>query len=117
MKQKIKRFIHYVRHSVLTRPTFPRISIFLLFLFLLSQPSITVFADTNAKEASNYVLQDWVAPIFGVIVVYRVIKEFMDSKWIQGIALLFFGGIIYAFIKNPTGILETLSNLKSYFGL
>ncbi len=42
-----------------------------------------------------------IAPIFGVVVVYLVIKEFLNSKWIQGFAILFFGGIIYAVIKDP----------------
>lgn len=87
-----------------------------LSLFLLTSP-IAVHADANAKEASNYILTDWVAPIFGVIVVYLVIKEFISAKWIQGFAILFFGGIIYAFIKDPEGILTTLAGLKSYFGL
>ncbi|WP_195478128.1 TcpD family membrane protein [Enterococcus faecalis] len=76
-----------------------------------------VFADANAKGASNYILNDWIAPIFGVVVVYLVIKEFMDAKWIQGFAILFFGGIIYAIIKDPEGVLNSLSNLKQYFGI
>lgn len=86
-------------------------------LFLFFSTSTLAYADANAKEASNYILNDWIAPIFGVVVVYLVIKEFMNSKWIQGFAILFFGGIIYAVIKDPTGVLNSLSNLKSYFGL
>lgn len=85
--------------------------------FLFFSTSTLAYADANAKEASNYILNDWIAPIFGVVVVYLVIKEFMNSKWIQGFAILFFGGIIYAVIKDPTGVLNSLSNLKSYFGL
>lgn len=76
-----------------------------------------VYAEANAKDASNYILNSWIAPIFGIVVVYLVIKEFLNSKWIQGLAILFFGGIIYAVIKDPTGVLNSLSNLKSYFGL
>lgn len=79
--------------------------------------STSAYADANAKQASNYILNDWIAPIFGVVVVYLVIKEFMNSKWIQGFALLFFGGIIYALIKDPASILNSLANLKQYFGL
>ncbi|HBI7177706.1 TPA: hypothetical protein K8F70_002423 [Listeria monocytogenes] len=86
-------------------------------LFLFFSLSSVAYADANAKDASNYILNDWIAPIFGVIVVYLVIKEFLNSKWIQGFAILFFGGIIYAVIKDPTGVLNSLSNLKSYFGL
>lgn len=86
------------------------------FLFLLFSP-VAVFADANAKEASDYILNDWIAPIFGLVVVYLVIKEFMNAKWIPGFAILFFGGIIYAVIKDPAGILDSLSNLKQYFGL
>ncbi|AQP73382.1 hypothetical protein ACEXFN_000671 [Listeria monocytogenes] len=86
-------------------------------LFLFFSQSAVAYADANAKDASNYILNDWIAPIFGVVVVYLVIKEFLNSKWIQGFAILFFGGIIYAVIKDPTGILNSLSNLKSYFGL
>lgn len=85
-----------------------------LFFFALSP---VAYADANAKEASNYILNDWIAPIFGVVVVYLVIKEFLNSKWIQGFAILFFDGIIYAVIKDPSGVLNSLSNLKSYFGL
>ncbi|MCB8504599.1 TcpD family membrane protein [Enterococcus durans] len=85
--------------------------------FLLLTSPIAVHADANAKEASNYILTNWIAPIFGVIVVYLVIKEFISAKWIQGFAILFFGGIIYAFIKDPEGILMTLAGLKSYFDL
>lgn len=86
-------------------------------IFLFFSTAYLAYADANAKEASNYILNDWIAPIFGVVVVYLVIKEFMNSKWIQGFAILFFGGIIYAVIKDPTSILNSLSNLKSYFGL
>ncbi|MBC1664178.1 hypothetical protein HB955_08510 [Listeria welshimeri] len=86
-------------------------------IFLFFSTSSLAYADANAKEASNYILNDWIAPIFGVVVVYLVIKEFMNSKWIQGFAILFFGGIIYAVIKDPASILNSLSNLKSYFGL
>lgn len=86
-------------------------------IFLFISTSSLAYADANAKEASNYILNDWIAPIFGVVVVYLVIKEFMNSKWIQGFAILFFGGIIYAVIKDPASILNSLSNLKSYFGL
>ncbi|EJF1941204.1 hypothetical protein LRJ80_002561 [Enterococcus faecalis] len=86
-------------------------------VFLFFSTASSAYADANAKEASNYILNDWIAPIFGVVVVYLVIKEFMNSKWIQGFAILFFGGIIYAVIKDPASILNSLSNLKSYFGL
>ncbi|EGO6739649.1 hypothetical protein NFW93_002504 [Enterococcus faecalis] len=86
-------------------------------IFLLFSTSSWAYADASAKEASNYILNDWIAPIFGVVVVYLVIKEFMNSKWIQGFAILFFGGIIYAVIKDPASVLNSLSNLKSYFGL
>lgn len=86
-----------------------------IFLFFSTSP--LAYADANAKEASNYILNDWIAPIFGVVVVYLVIKEFMNSKWIQGFAILFFGGIIYAVIKDPASVLNSLSNLKSYFGI
>lgn len=86
-------------------------------LLLFFSLSPIAYADANAKEASNYILNDWIAPIFGVVVVYLVIKEFLNSKWIQGFAILFFGGIIYAVIKDPTSVLNSLSNLKSYFGL
>ncbi|CAK20195.1 TcpD family membrane protein [Listeria welshimeri] len=86
-------------------------------IFLFFSISPLAYADANAKEASNYILNDWIAPIFGVVVVYLVIKEFMNSKWIQGFAILFFGGIIYAVIKDPASILNSLTNLKSYFGL
>lgn len=87
--------------------------------FILSPFSFStiVHAEANAKEASNYILNSWIAPIFGIVVVYLVIKEFLNSKWIQGLAILFFGGIIYAVIKDPTGVLNSLSSLKSYFGL
>lgn len=84
-------------------------------VFLFFSTASSAYADANAKEASNYILNDWIAPIFGVV--YLVIKEFMNSKWIQGFAILFFGGIIYAVIKDPASILNSLSNLKSYFGL
>lgn len=86
-------------------------------VFLFFSTASSAYADANAKEASNYILNDWIAPIFGVVVVCLVIKEFMNSKWIQGFAILFFGGIIYAVIKDPASILNSLSNLKSYFGL
>ncbi|EJB2307204.1 hypothetical protein MUD73_000971 [Listeria monocytogenes] len=86
-------------------------------IFLFFSTSSLAYADASAKEASNYILNDWIAPIFGVVVVYLVIKEFMNSKWIQGFAILFFGGIIYAVIKDPASVLNSLSNLKSYFGL
>ena len=86
-------------------------------VFLFFSTASSAYADANAKEASNYILNDWIAPIFGVVVVYLVIKEFMNSKWIQGFAILFFGGIIYAVIKDPASILNSLANLKSYFGL
>ncbi|EKK5271599.1 hypothetical protein PN660_000638 [Enterococcus faecalis] len=86
-------------------------------VFLFFSTASSAYADANAKEASNYILNDWIAPIFGVVVVYLVIKEFMNSKWIQGFTILFFGGIIYAVIKDPASILNSLSNLKSYFGL
>lgn len=82
-------------------------------VFLFFSTASSAYADANAKEASNYILNDWIAPIFGVVVVYLVIKEFMNSKWIQGFAILFFGGIIYAVIKDPASILNSLSNLKS----
>ena len=86
-------------------------------IFLIFSTSSLAYADANAREASNYILNDWIAPIFGVVVVYLVIKEFMNSKWIQGFAILFFGGIIYAVIKDPASVLNSLSNLKSYFGI
>lgn len=89
----------------------------LIFSFCSLIYATPVFADANAKGASNYILNDWIAPIFGVVVVYLVIKEFMDAKWIQGFAILFFGGIIYAIIKDPEGVLNSLSNLKQYFGI
>ncbi|MFI3805597.1 TcpD family membrane protein [Vagococcus fluvialis] len=87
------------------------------FLTIILFSPVTAFAEANAKEASNYILNSWIAPIFGVVVVYLVIKEFLNSKWIQGFAILLFSGIIYAVIKDPTGVLNSLSNLKSYFGL
>lgn len=90
------------------------ISFFILSFFSFSN---LAYAEANAKEASNYILNSWIAPIFGIVVVYLVIKEFLNSKWIQGVAILFFGGIIYAVIKDPTGVLNSLSSLKSYFGL
>lgn len=58
-------------------------------IFLFFSTSSLAYADASAKEASNYILNDWIAPIFGVVVVYLVIKEFMNSKWIQGFAILF----------------------------
>lgn len=58
-------------------------------VFLFFSTASSAYADANAKEASNYILNDWIAPIFGVVVVYLVIKEFMNSKWIQGFAILF----------------------------
>ncbi|EKM3310939.1 TcpD family membrane protein [Listeria innocua] len=94
-----------------------KLSVICNVIFLFFSTSSLAYADANAKEASNYILNDWIAPIFGVVVVYLVIKEFMNSKWIQGFAILFFGGIIYAVIKDPASILNSLSNLKSYFGL
>lgn len=86
-------------------------------VFCFFSYTTVAYAEANAKEASNYILNSWIAPIFGVVVVYLVIKEFLNSKWIQGFAILLFGGIIYAVIKDPTGVLNSLSNLKSYFGL
>ena len=49
-------------------------------IFLFFSTSSLAYADASAKEASNYILNDWIAPIFGVVVVYLVIKEFMNSK-------------------------------------
>lgn len=112
MKQELKQVKEYLQQFIHSK-----LSIGVSLFYLAFIRGTIVFADANAKEASNYILNDWVAPIFGVVVVYLVIKEFMDSKWIQGFAILFFGGIIYAFIKDPAGILNSLSNLKSYFGL
>ncbi|MFK4565461.1 TcpD family membrane protein [Enterococcus sp. UD-01] len=112
MKQELKQVKMYLQQLIHSK-----LSIGVTLFYLTFIRGTVVFADANAKEASNYILNDWVAPIFGVVVVYLVIKEFMDSKWIQGFAILFFGGIIYAFIKDPAGILNSLSNLKSYFGL
>lgn len=87
-----------------------------IFLAIFGKTNI-VFAEASAKDASNYILSDWISPLFGVVVVYLVIKEFIATKWISGVALLFAGGFIYALIKDPDGVLSVLSNLKSYFGL
>jgi hypothetical protein len=62
-------------------------------IFLFFSSSSLAYADANAKEASDYILNDWIAPIFGVVVVYLVIKEFMNSKWIQGFAILFLAAL------------------------
>ena len=43
-------------------------------IFLFFSTSSLAYADASAKEASNYILNDWIAPIFGVVVVYLVIK-------------------------------------------
>src|SRR5699024_3798992 len=86
----------------------------LLFFFALSP---VAYDNANAKEASNYILNDWIAPIFGVVVVYLVIKELLNSILIQGFSILLFGGTIFAVINYPTCVLNSLSNLKSFYGL
>lgn len=68
-------------------------------LFLFFSQSAVAYADANAKDASNYILNDWIAPIFGVVVVYLVIKEFLNSKWIQGFAILFLEALFMPSLK------------------
>lgn len=68
-------------------------------LFLFFSQSAVAYADANAKDASNYILNDWIAPIFGVVVVYLVIKEFLNSKWIQALPFSFLEALFMPSLK------------------
>ncbi len=50
-----------------------KVALLTALLFPVCSPQL-IFADANAKEARTYLLNDWIAPIFGVIVVLFVIR-------------------------------------------
>lgn len=78
--------------------------------------SVPAFAEPTAKGATSYVLGDWIAPIFAVIVVAIVIKMFVNQDWVKAAMLFVAGAIVYFFIKDPQAFLDALNTFPTKFG-
>ncbi len=81
---------------------------------LFSMPVLA--ADPSAKNFTNYVLGDWISPIFALVVAFLVVKLFMNQDWVKGALLLVGGAIVYFLIKDPQSFLDTLSTIPQKFG-
>ncbi|EPI2200814.1 TcpD family membrane protein [Enterococcus hirae] len=81
---------------------------------LFSMPVLA--ADPSAKSFTEYVLSDWVSPIFALGVVFLVVKLFMSQDWVKGALLLVGGAVVYFLIKDPQSFLDTLSTIPEKFG-
>jgi zinc transporter ZupT len=73
-------------------------------------------ADPSAKGFVSSVLSDWIAPIFGLIVVAAIIKLFMNQDWMKAAITFIAGGLVFLFIKDPDSFLNTVSALAKKFG-
>jgi len=73
-------------------------------------------ADPSAKGFTSWILSSWVAPLFAVGVVFFVIKEISNQKWLQVAFLIVGGAVIYFFIQDPQGFLSGLSSIPQKFG-
>lgn len=77
---------------------------------------IAFAADPSAKGFVSSVLSDWVAPIFGLIVVGAIIKLFMNQDWMKAAITFAAGGLVFLFIRNPDSFLTSVSTLAKKFG-
>lgn len=92
------------------------------FFMLISNVIVAfpVFAEEgknpSAKGFTSWVLSDWVAPLFAFGVVCFVIRAISNQKWLQMVALIIGGAIVYFFIDDPQGFLDRLSGIPVKFG-
>lgn len=84
--------------------------------FCWALPVLAAEKDPSAQGLVDYVLSKWVAPIFTAAVVIFAIKEGIGQKFVKAIGLIVLGAVGYFFIKNPSGFLDSLSNIPAKMG-
>lgn len=77
---------------------------------------IAFAAEPTAQTFTDYVLKQFVSPIFGLVVVVIIIKLFTNQDWMKAVFMFIAGGLVYLFIRDPQAFLEVVSNISKKFG-
>lgn len=111
---KIKNVLGKVSHNV--EKACIQLSVLFWMAVMTTQRVFAADGDPSAKSFSKYILSDWVSPIFGLVIVVFIIKFVFSQDFVKAALLLIGGGLIYLFIKDPDGFLNTISALPKRFG-
>lgn len=108
LKEKVSNFI---------RENKKKLEIVALAISMTFATTIPAAADINGNTIKNNLLTNFLGPIFIVILVFILIKEFMARNTAKIVITVLIGGFIAIFIYFPDGIKIFMNTIKSILGI
>lgn len=89
-----------------------------IFTFLIvSAPMISAYADINANTIKNNFINNFLKPIFIVVFLVLMFKEYISKNTARLVITTLVGGFVAVFLYFPNAIEVIMTTLKNLFGL
>ncbi|MGL4571783.1 MAG: TcpD family membrane protein [Clostridium sp.] len=75
------------------------------------------FADISGETIKNNVVNKFISPIFIIVLLVFLVKEYTKKNYAQLIIAVVFGAFVYAFILEPQLAKTVVSTVKSILGV
>lgn len=94
-----------------------KVEVFILTILMTFVTVIPAAADINGNTIKNNILNNFIGPIFVVILAFLLIREFTARNIAKLIITIIVGGFIAIFIYFPDGIKPVMSTIRSILGI
>lgn len=111
MKILKEKFINFIRKNKM------KVEVIFLALAMTFATAIPAAADINGNTIKNNLLTNFLGPIFIVILVFILIKEFLARNTAKIVITVLIAAFIAIFIYFPDGIKIFMNTIKSILGI
>lgn len=108
LKEKVSKFIGENKK---------KLEIAALTVSMTFATTIPAAADINGNTIKNNLLTNFLGPIFIVVLVFLLIKEFIAKNTAKIVITVLIGGFIAIFIYYPDGIKIFMNTIRSILGI
>ena len=108
LKEKVSKFIGENKK---------KLEIAALTVSMTFATKIPAAADINGNTIKNNLLNNFIGPIFIVVLAFLLIKEFMSKNTAKLIITVIVGGFIAIFIYFPDAIRAVMNTMRSILGI
>lgn len=108
LKEKVSKFI--VENK-------KKLEIAALTVSMTFATTIPAVADINGNTIKNNILNNFIGPIFIVLLAFLLIREFMSRNTAKLVITVIIGGFIAIFIYFPDAIRAVMNTMRAILGI
>lgn len=107
----MKKIMNFTRNKI------KKIEVMLLTMALCLAQVTPAFAEINGNTIKNNLINNYILPIYLVVFVFILLKEFIKKNIASAVITLIIGGLIGIFMYNPDAIKTIIDTVSNVLGM